>query len=372
MSQNKKTNLFYGLAVIALATLITAAIISAWTEPSSAPPTGNVSAPINVGSATQYKSGALGIGGVFRAYSTAIFDELAIQSTSSVPTPIAGYGKLYVKGDNNLYFLNPSGKETNIIAGAYVAPEDRFKRIEKCLAQGVTNIFCKKINASENCVNQSLKEDLFGECSQSACKGDGTCISTTCSACQYFDKASLTCKNIPAGKDGPDYGLSDFCSTATGPCAADSCNGSGGCASLTGEYSASACKRCDGTSVNYVNIGSGLKDEEGTNTCTATHYRCDGGGGCKAPSVLVNNNKPICSWGSRIEADCDIYCANLSNYTAFPDSKCIGEYYDGKYGRAWCTTAPTLGCFTGSCGEAPPADATYSIDCCACGEYTYD
>ena len=38
--------------------------VYAWTEPSQAPPNGNVAAPVNVSATTQYKSGALGIGGV--------------------------------------------------------------------------------------------------------------------------------------------------------------------------------------------------------------------------------------------------------------------------------------------------------------------
>lgn len=40
-----------------------ALIVSAWTEPASAPPGGNVTAPLNVGSATQTKAGGLNIGG---------------------------------------------------------------------------------------------------------------------------------------------------------------------------------------------------------------------------------------------------------------------------------------------------------------------
>lgn len=74
MSQKIKTILSQTLPVIILATLFTISIIYAWTEPSQAPPGGNVPTPVNVGSTTQYKSGALGIGGVFRAYSGAIFD----------------------------------------------------------------------------------------------------------------------------------------------------------------------------------------------------------------------------------------------------------------------------------------------------------
>ncbi|MBU4298836.1 hypothetical protein KJ636_02240, partial [Patescibacteria group bacterium] len=40
-------------------------LVLAWTEPSSAPPAGNVSAPINVGTGNQIKAGGLGISGGF-------------------------------------------------------------------------------------------------------------------------------------------------------------------------------------------------------------------------------------------------------------------------------------------------------------------
>jgi hypothetical protein len=44
-----------------------------WGGPPSGPPAENVFAPINIGSETQYKSGAFGVGGLFRTYSNAIF-----------------------------------------------------------------------------------------------------------------------------------------------------------------------------------------------------------------------------------------------------------------------------------------------------------
>ena len=75
MSEKTKSLFFQALPGVVVATLFGAvAIISAWTEPAQAPPGGNVAAPINVGPNTQYKSGALGIGGVFRAYSNVIID----------------------------------------------------------------------------------------------------------------------------------------------------------------------------------------------------------------------------------------------------------------------------------------------------------
>jgi hypothetical protein len=55
------------LAVGVLATVfLIGYFVFAWTEPTQPPPGGNVPAPINVGNDTQYKSGALGIGGLFQ------------------------------------------------------------------------------------------------------------------------------------------------------------------------------------------------------------------------------------------------------------------------------------------------------------------
>lgn len=85
MLQNKKTNLFYALTVISLSTLIVVSVVYAvWTEPPLPPPGGNASEPLNISTTTQSKAGALGIGGVFRAYSDAIFDgNVGIGTTTS-------------------------------------------------------------------------------------------------------------------------------------------------------------------------------------------------------------------------------------------------------------------------------------------------
>jgi len=57
-----KNFLTQALPGIIIATFLISAIIYAWTEPTSAPPSGNVAAPINVGSTPQTKAGSLGIG----------------------------------------------------------------------------------------------------------------------------------------------------------------------------------------------------------------------------------------------------------------------------------------------------------------------
>jgi hypothetical protein len=62
------------LTIIIGAVFLANGLILAWTGPTDPPPDGNVEAPINVSLSSQYKEGALGIGGVFRGYSNAIFD----------------------------------------------------------------------------------------------------------------------------------------------------------------------------------------------------------------------------------------------------------------------------------------------------------
>ncbi|MCX6761188.1 MAG: hypothetical protein NTZ84_03765 [Candidatus Nealsonbacteria bacterium] len=59
----------------------------AWTEPSAPAPGNNVPAPINIGTSTQIKDGALGINGLFIAYSGIGVNN---QKITDVLTPVSG------------------------------------------------------------------------------------------------------------------------------------------------------------------------------------------------------------------------------------------------------------------------------------------
>lgn len=61
------------ILVTILSIFSTIFLLYAWTEPNTPPPGGNIAAPINVSTSTQYKAGALGIGGALKVYSEAIF-----------------------------------------------------------------------------------------------------------------------------------------------------------------------------------------------------------------------------------------------------------------------------------------------------------
>lgn len=60
--------------IVSFALIAGVSLVYAWTGPTQSPPAGNVDAPVNVGNSTQYKSGAFGVGGLFRGYGSAVFD----------------------------------------------------------------------------------------------------------------------------------------------------------------------------------------------------------------------------------------------------------------------------------------------------------
>ncbi|MCF7845224.1 MAG: hypothetical protein K9M12_00475, partial [Candidatus Pacebacteria bacterium] len=83
---------FFSIFLLSLA-------VFAWTEPTEAPPGGNIPYPINAVDSAQYKTGALGVGGVFQ---TDTETHLAVDSgTVGIGTETTG-GLLGLK-DANTY-----------------------------------------------------------------------------------------------------------------------------------------------------------------------------------------------------------------------------------------------------------------------------
>lgn len=64
------------LKIIILAIILSLGVtyVFAWTPPTATPPGANTPAPINVSATSQYKDGALGIGGLIHGYVDAYFD----------------------------------------------------------------------------------------------------------------------------------------------------------------------------------------------------------------------------------------------------------------------------------------------------------
>jgi len=70
------------LPVIIAAVILTVCLTYAWTPPSSNPPEGNVSAPINTGDVSQSKEGDLNIGGGLKYWITKLGDSFALKNDS--------------------------------------------------------------------------------------------------------------------------------------------------------------------------------------------------------------------------------------------------------------------------------------------------
>lgn len=123
MSKLKQSILIMTVSVI---TVTGVSIAYSWTGPEVSAPNGNVPAPINAGSVLQYKTGSLGIGGIFTVDNSAIFNgnvdiyksdndaSLAVAGGSSNNSIIqlgstADYNLSRIVSDhinNKLYFFN--------------------------------------------------------------------------------------------------------------------------------------------------------------------------------------------------------------------------------------------------------------------------
>ena len=94
MSLQSLQKLFARSLAVFLA-LLCAAAVSAWTGPTAAPPGNNVAAPLNEGSATQTKSGALTVSGAFSSGTRVTSPEFCIGGSCITAWPSGGGG-----GDN--------------------------------------------------------------------------------------------------------------------------------------------------------------------------------------------------------------------------------------------------------------------------------
>jgi len=86
----KKVSYWLGTIIIGFILGFSLQFVKAWTEPSATAPNGNVSAPINISATSQYKSGALGIGGLLRGYSDVMGNRLCIGADCRSTWPATG------------------------------------------------------------------------------------------------------------------------------------------------------------------------------------------------------------------------------------------------------------------------------------------
>ncbi len=146
--------------IVAMILIAGVSLVSAWTAPTQIPPGGNVSAPVNVGALSQYKSGAFGVGGLFRAYGNAIVDGSLSIGTAS-PTQ-----KLDVNGDiktNAGIWLGgvrktdwPSGEGTVVSSGLYGYCYEYYSaHVDRSANNGCTSADIPAMCLSRKCACQS-------------------------------------------------------------------------------------------------------------------------------------------------------------------------------------------------------------------------
>jgi hypothetical protein len=190
------------------------------------------------------------------------------------------------------------------------------------------NALCKKCNAGL-CTNQTAAEDLFSQCAvfSNSCLGnnrigpDGNCNGSGACNPGGFSAACAT---------------ASVCQTGGG-CSGGSCVPVANVAAYNEAPGCTAqCKGCSGGAC--VNIPNGTQDTFGGSLCNFTHYRCNGGGACTAPTKQCTT----CAWGTDCSG-CNQACSDACNGGSMDGRGCWSTDEDH-----WCS-GYSIGCYcTGS------------------------
>ncbi len=160
--------------------------VSAWTgAPTGTPPANNVDAPVNVSINSQYKDGALGVGGLIRGYADAIFDGgVKIGTTTDVCSSALGGTLRYNSSARCVEFCDESSW--------------------KCTNQTATPPTCTSFTYSSwspsVCVNGTQTRTVTTSL-PSGCVGGTSSTSQSCTVPDFSYTATIS--------DTPNYNLRD-------------------------------------------------------------------------------------------------------------------------------------------------------------------
>lgn len=150
---------------------------------------------------------------------------------------------------------------------------------------------------------------------------------------------SGSCKDIPSFTD-------PFNECEKRECNTGDCGRGGECnAYVSGERGCPVCQTCDGhVSLKCKYIGTGQKDDQGSKLCNNDHKRCNGSGGCSAPTSV--NQTGCLNLGSN---NCSGYCSGWCASNSMCES-CMTPSMR-VYSNDSCSGTGS-GVFSGSCNQS--------------------
>jgi len=280
--EKKNRYLYYSIFYSCLLIVVIGIYAFGYNPPTCDPPGCNLPAPINTGPNSQTKEGNLTIGG-------------NLTTGSFTMTAGAGADKvLTTNASGTATWQEAGGGWDGVLPNYTTAQRNALSLVDGLIVFNTTDnaVQIYKSGAWANVgakLSLAATCSLDGDCDSTHCV-DGVCCDTACSglACQTCGALSSAglgnCGYVNNNSPDPH----NICTTATPPtvnsCKSPNCSGTGyTCGYLSGEASQPTCKRCTGSSYDPANIANATQDAEGTNLCTAAHYRCNGSGLCTAP-----------------------------------------------------------------------------------------
>jgi len=196
-----KSFFFQYLPVIISAIILTVCLTYAWTPPSSNPPEGNISAPINTGDTSQSKTGDLNIGGGLKYWITKLGDSFALKNNSGEIKFIVGQdGNVGIGKEDPKVKLDVNGRikaldpvdDNDVVTKGYM---------DAAVGKGIVGGWCRQKIRTMFSPYYYIVEKTIGVASISNCPPSASCYSLEgClpkSSENYYNNS--TCCDCPPG-----------------------------------------------------------------------------------------------------------------------------------------------------------------------------
>jgi hypothetical protein len=108
-TSSRTSQLVFSVSLFVFGMVLCGTAAYSWTGPTSAPPDGNVSAPVNVGTDSQIKDGALSVNGFSNVGSSYVAGRLGV-GVASPDQKLEVSGNAYITGELGVGIASPSQK----------------------------------------------------------------------------------------------------------------------------------------------------------------------------------------------------------------------------------------------------------------------